>query len=251
MKNALRQKWASDEVTYGAWLAIPSAYSAELMAGLGFDWVCIDTQHGLIGYSTAVEMLQAISRTETTALVRAPWNEPGIIGKLLDAGAEGIIIPMVNSKEEAEAAVAACRYPPAGRRSYGPVRAALVHGASYFEAANQEVLCIPMVETREAVERLDDILSIPGIDAIYVGPNDLSLSLGLSPAADHDEPTFAEALSRILDCTKRHGVIAGCAGGVTVAARRASQGFQLVEVTRDAASMARMAIQDLKAVRSR
>ena len=156
------------------------------MAHAGFDWLCIDMQHGSIDYQVALSMLQAISTTDTVPIVRVPWNEPGIIMKTLDAGAYGVIVPMVNSRAEAEAAVAACRYAPQGNRSYGPGRAVLYAGPDYFANANETVLCICMIETREAIERAEEIISTPGLDAIYIGPSDLSVSLGLPPASDHD-----------------------------------------------------------------
>lgn len=249
MKNPLKQKWAAGEPTLGAWLTVPSSITAEMMARLGFDWLTIDMQHGLIGYQAAVSMLQAISTTDTVAMVRVPWNEPGVIGKVLDAGAGGVVIPMVNSPAEAEAAVAACRYPPEGRRSFGPIRAALVEGRSYFADANREVCCMPMVETRQAVESLDDILAVAGIDGVYVGPNDLSLSFGLGPASDREDPEFREAIATILDGCRRHGVIAGCAGTAQTAAKRLAQGFLFVEVSRDGGAMQRGAAADLGQIR--
>jgi 4-hydroxy-2-oxoheptanedioate aldolase len=154
------------------------------MAHQGYDWICIDMQHGVVDYQVAVTMLQAIGATATIPFVRVPWNEQGIIGKVLDAGALGVIIPMVNSVEEAKAAVASCRYYPLGSRSYGPTRAAYYAGAGYYPEANEQVACVPMIETKQAVERLDDILSVPGIDAVYVGPADLSITLGQQPRMD-------------------------------------------------------------------
>src|SRR5947209_2450933 len=168
--NTAKAKWAQGDVTLGGWLSIPSSFSAEVMAHQGLDWVCVDMQHGVIDYQVALTMLQAIGSTETIPFVRVPWNEFGIIGKVLDAGALGVIIPMVNSVEEAKAAVAACRYFPLGSRSFGPTRAGYYAGSDYYRGANTEVACIPMIETRQAVERLDEILAVPGIDAVYVGP---------------------------------------------------------------------------------
>ena len=250
MENRLKMKWAAGEPTLGAWLTVPSAVLTEMMARLGFDWLTIDLQHGLIDYQQALGMLQAISSTETVALVRVPWNEPGIIGKVLDAGAQGVVIPMVNSRSEAEAAVGACRYPPAGRRSFGPMRAALVEGRSYFADANREICCMPMVETRQAVENLDDILSVEGIDAVFVGPNDLSLSLGLGPASDRGDDEFKQAIDAILEGCRRHEIVAGCAGTAETAPKRLEQGFLFVEVSRDGGAMQRAAAADLEGVRA-
>ena len=232
-ENTLRAIWARGGAALGGWLTVPSSVSAEIMAHSGFDWVCIDMQHGLIDYSEMVHMLQGISSTDTVPLVRVPRNEPGIIGKCLDAGAWGIIVPMVNSKEEARAAVEACRYAPVGIRSYGPLRANLYAGSDYFARANDEVMCIVMVETRVAVERVDEIVSVPGVDAVYMGPADLSVTLGLAPAPDQADTIFTNALERVVDACRRHDVIPGIAGNALTAVKRLEQGFQLVEVASD------------------
>ena len=249
-QNRLKKLWREGRPALGGWLQIPSSFAAEVMAHAGFDWVCVDMQHGVIGYQQSVEMLQAISTTEAVPLVRVPWNEPGAIMKALDAGAYGVIIPMVNSREEAKAAVAACRYPPEGARSYGPVRAAYYGGLDYAINANQETCCIPMIETTQALERLDQILSVPGIDAIYVGPADLSMSLGLLPAADNDDSAFVTAIEKILAGCRRHRVVPGIAGSVKTAPKRIDQGFLMVAVVTDAAVLAEGAGRDLSEVRS-
>jgi 4-hydroxy-2-oxoheptanedioate aldolase len=232
--NGLREAFHRDRPALGAWLTIASGFSAEIMAHAGFDWVCVDMQHGVIDYQQMVTMLQAVSATDVTPLVRVPWNEPGIIGKSLDAGARGVIIPMVNTVAEAERAVSACRYAPAGTRSYGPLRATYYAGADYYEHANNDVLCIVMIETKEAVARVDDILSVPGIDAVYIGPADLSITLGLSPAPAQVAEIFNDALARVLDSCRAHGVVPGIAGNQSTAPTRIEQGFRLVEVASDA-----------------
>jgi 4-hydroxy-2-oxoheptanedioate aldolase len=246
--NGIREVWSAGRPALGAWLMVPSAFSAEIIAHAGYDWVCVDMQHGVIDYAQMVMMLQAVSSTSVTPLVRVPWNEPGIIGKSLDAGARGVIIPMVNTRDDAVRAVRACRYAPAGARSYGPVRANYYAGFDYFAHANQDVLCIVMIETREAVAHVDDILSVPGIDAVYVGPADLSVTLGLPPAPDQDDPTFNDALSRILASCSTHGVVPGIAGNQQTAPKRIEQGFRLVEVAADAALLAAGAGQALRVV---
>ena len=229
---------------------MPSSVSAEIFAHAGFDWLCIDTHHGLIDYQTSVTMLQTISPTETVPIVRVPWNEPGIIMKTLDAGAYGVIIPMVNSRGEAQAAASACRYPPRGLRSYGPGRSVLYAGMDYYPAADDEVLCIVMIETSEALEDLENILSVPGIDAVYIGPSDLSVSLGLPPAYDHDDPQFMRAIDAVLDACRRHNVAPGVhAGNVTVARKRIEQGFLMVETCDDYGSLARAAAGSLRELR--
>jgi 4-hydroxy-2-oxoheptanedioate aldolase len=232
--NVLREAWSRGRPTLGGWLTIASAFSAEIMAHAGFDWVCIDMQHGVIDYQQMVAMLQAVSSTEVTPLVRVPWNEPGIIGKTLDAGARGVIIPMVNSVSEAERAVSACRYAPAGARSYGPLRAAYYAGSDYYEHANADVLCIVMIETKEAVARVDDILAVPGIDAVYIGPADLSITFGLPPAPAQDAAIFNDALARVLESCHTHRVVPGIAGNQITAPVRVAQGFRFVEVASDA-----------------
>lgn len=246
--NTVKARWARDEVTYGGWLSIANPFTAEIMAHAGFDWLCIDMQHGVIDYAAAVTMLQVIGTTETMPFVRVPWNEPGIIGKVLDAGAMGVIIPMVNSPEEAKAAVGACRYYPQGYRSYGPTRAAYYAGMDYFAGANREVACIPMIETRQALERLDEILAVPGIDAVYVGPADLSITLGLLPRMDN-EGAFEEARLRIARACRERGVVAGIHGNASLAAKHAAAGFQMITVSGDAGALAAQAAADLRLAR--
>ena len=248
-ENSAKRAWQKGEITYGAWLSIPSAFSAEVMAHQGFDWLCIDMQHGVIDYQVAVTMLQAISTTEMLPFVRVPWNEQGIIGKMLDAGAYGVIIPMVNSVEEAQAAVRSCRYAPDGTRSYGPIRAAYYAGADYAANANAEIACIPMIETTTAVERLDEILAVPGIDAVYVGPADLSLTLGLPPAMDHDDASFQEARLKIAAACKRHGITAGIHASAALAPKHVEAGYQMITVSSDVGSLAGGAAGDLRSVR--
>ncbi|MBW7881798.1 MAG: 2,4-dihydroxyhept-2-ene-1,7-dioic acid aldolase [Caldilineaceae bacterium] len=235
-KNLVRARWQAGEAALSAWLSIPSSFSAELLAHCGFDCLTIDLQHGLIDYQSAVGMLQAISTTEATPLARVPWNEPGIIMKLLDAGCYGIICPMVNSRAEAEAFAAACRYPPAGIRSHGPRRATLYAGADYSEKANETILAIAMIETAEALANVDDIVATPGIDALYIGPADLSLSLGRQQRVDQTDPVMVEALDTILAAARRHGKIAGLhTGSAAYASQMVAKGFQLVTVQTDAA----------------
>lgn len=246
--NTMKAKWANGEVTLGSWLSIPSSFSAEIMAHQGFDWVCIDMQHGVIDYQVALTMLQAIGSTATIPIVRVPWNEPGIIGKALDAGAMGVIIPMVNSVEEAKAAVAACRYFPQGARSFGPTRASYYAGTDYFAGANSEVACIPMIETKQAVEQLDDILSVPGIDAVYVGPADLSITLGLPPGMANGG-AFEEARLLIAKKCAEHGVTAGIHANAGLAQKHAAAGYRMITISGDAVAIPAQAQADLKVAR--
>lgn len=234
--SPLKALWATGEPALGGWAALGSPLAAEMLARAGFDYVCIDNQHGINDYLATVGLLQAIDCGDTTPLVRVPWNEPGIVGKMLDAGADGVIIPMVNSVAEAEAAVAACRYAPDGARSYGPTRASLRTG-DYYATANDHVACIPMIETVAALGALDDILAVPGIDAVYVGPADLSISLGLAPGNNDDAPAFVDALETIVAACERHGVVPGIHATTALTERRLDMGFRMVTVTSDNVAM--------------
>jgi len=247
-RNTAKEKWRRGEVTYGAWLSIPDPFVAEVMAHVGFDWVCLDMQHGVIDYQAAVRMLQAIDTTDTVAFVRVPWNDFGIIGKMLDAGALGIIVPMVNTPEEARAAVNACRYFPEGSRSFGPTRVGVAAGREYFTRANEEIACIPMIETKQALEHLDEILAVPGVDAVYVGPADLSITLGLPPAVDNGG-AFEEARLAIAEACRRHGVVAGIHATAELAAKHAAAGYQMITVSGDHRAMAEGARRDLALAR--
>ena len=208
-ENKLRTMWAKGEAVVNGWLAIPSGFSAEVMAHQGFDSLTVDMQHGIVDYQTAVSMLQGISTTGVMPLARVPWNDPARLMKILDAGVYGVICPMINTREQAEAMVAACKYPPLGYRSFGPVRASVYAGTDYVEHANDDIVVMPMIETAEALKNLDDILSTPGVDAIYVGPSDLSLALGCKPRLDQTDAPVVEAQQKIVEACKKHGVIAG------------------------------------------
>jgi 4-hydroxy-2-oxoheptanedioate aldolase len=232
--NHLREIWARGDAAINGWLNLPGAFSAEVMAHQGFDSLTIDIQHGLIGYETAVGMLQAISTTDTVPVVRVPWLEPGILMKVLDAGAYGVICPMVNSAEEAENLVAWTRYPPMGTRSNGPVRANLYGGADYQPNANDTVVTFAMIETADGLDNLDEILKVPGYDATYIGPTDLSLALGCKPTFDDVEKPVAEAIEFILRKTREAGKIAGCHNGSPEwALKRIEMGFQFVTIGAD------------------
>ena len=239
MTTPLRQRWRDGETTLGGWLTIPSSVSAEITALAEFDYVCVDTQHGAIEYSDAVSMIQAILLGGSSPIVRVPWNEPGIIGKMLDAGAHGVIVPMVNSVAEAEAVVRACRYAPDGARSFGPALAAPRVDGSYVDWARDNVAVIPMIETVQAIEVLDDILAVEGIDAVYVGPADLSLTLGLPPGNNDDQASFTEALARIVSCCGRADVVAGIHSTGSLTPKRLATGFRMVTVTSDAVALRR------------
>ena len=228
--------WDQQLPTFGAWLSSPSAASAETSARVGFDYVCCDNQHGAVDYAATVGMIQGILLGGSRPVARVPWNEPGIIGKVLDAGAEGVIVPMVNSVAEAEAVVRSSRYPPKGERSFGPVLAG-IRTTDYQAGANDRVAVIPMIETVHALSNIDDILAVPGVDAIYVGPADLSLSLGLPPGNNDTEAAFTDALSTIVAACRRAGVVPGIHASGSLAERRLEQGFRMITVSADLVAM--------------
>jgi 4-hydroxy-2-oxoheptanedioate aldolase len=237
--NPLRERWASGGAIVNGWLAIPSSFSAEVMAHQGWDSLTVDLQHGVVDYQAMVPMLQAISTTATVPVVRVPWLEPGILMKTLDAGAYGVICPMVNTREDAQKLVAYTHYAPMGARSFGPIRALLYGGADYPRHANQTIVTFAMIETAKALDNLDDILSVEGLDAIYIGPSDLSLALGCNPTFDDVDPKAAEAIDHILARAKAHGVVAGIHNGAPESAlKRIAKGFQFVTIGSDARLMA-------------
>ena len=237
--NRLREIWQSGGAVVNGWLAIPNSFSAETMAHQGWDALTIDMQHGVIDYQAMVTMLQAISTTNTVPVVRVPWLEPGILMKSLDAGAYAVICPMINTREDAEKLVAYTHYAPQGTRSFGPVRALLYGGADYPQHANKTILSFAMIETKQALDNLDDILSTPGLDAIYIGPSDLSIALGCKPTFDDLDPPAAQAVDHILARAKAHGVVAGIHNGTPEAAlKRIAKGFQFVTIGSDARLMA-------------
>ncbi|MFW2334684.1 HpcH/HpaI aldolase family protein [Ilumatobacter sp.] len=244
----LREKWSAGDETLGFWLSIPGFVGAEIAARQPVDYVCIDTQHGVIDYLASASMIQAIELAGGTPIVRVPWNEPGIIGKTLDAGAHGVIVPMVNTREQAEAVVASSRYVPNGSRSWGPVMAGQRH-PDQRAWADATTAVIPMIETREAISNLDDILAVPGIDAIYVGPADLSISLGLEPHGNADESRLDDALATIVAACGRHGVTPGIHSTGALTQRRRDQGFRMITVTSDALALRAGYASELAATR--
>ena len=249
-QNAALAKWRRGEPSVGAWLSVGNVHTAELIANAGFDWVCIDMQHGLIAYSDLLRMLPAISTTDTTPLVRVSGASLPEINKALDAGAMGVIVPLVNTAEDAAAAVSACRYPPDGTRSFGPTRAALYGGRGYAAEANGQIACIVMIETQAGLDNLEAIVSTPGVSAVYVGPADLALSLGLPPRGDTDEPRHLAAVEHILATCKRLGVPAGIhTGGLEWSKRRLAMGFDFVTLGTDTGFMMQAVTADLAAVR--
>ena len=248
--NKLREIWASGGAAVNGWLAVPNGFSAETMAHQGWDSLTVDLQHGVVDYQAAVTMLTAISTTSTVPVARVPWLDPAHLMKVLDAGAYGVICPMVNSREDAERLVAYTRYPPHGTRSFGPIRGLLYGGPDYPVHANDTVVVFAMIETRDGLDNLEEILSTPGLDAVYVGPSDLSLALGCRPTFDDVDPPAAEAIELVAAKAREHGKVAGIHNGTPEAAlKRIDMGFQFVTISSDARLMASGSQQILSAMR--
>lgn len=245
IRNRLKQLWAEGRATGNGWLGVGSPFTAEIMAAQGFDSLTIDLQHGALDYAAALPMLQAMRASGVVPLVRVPWREPGIIMKALDAGAYGIICPMVNSGAEAADLVRWLRYPPEGERSFGPTRAVFAAGPGYAAEANREILAFAQIETAEALAAVDEIVATPGLDGIYVGPVDLTLSLsrGTLPAAvDREEPEMIAAFQTIVAACKDHGLRAALhCGTPDYAARAVGWGFDMVTIASDVSLLAQSA----------
>ena len=247
-KNKLKELFKAGKPIINSWLAVPSSFSAEVMANQGWDSLTIDMQHGLLDYPNAINMLQAISTTETTPMARVNWNEPGQIMKILDAGCYGIICPMISNRREAENFIQACQYPPKGYRSFGPIRASIYGGGDYAKHADQEILKLAMIETKEALEKLDEILDTPNLDGVYIGPADLSLAVGEEPGFDKAENTKAyKEILRILEATKKRNLLAGLHNGTAeYAEKMLEKGFNLVTVGSDSRYISAGAKSDLE-----
>ncbi len=234
-KNNLKKIFAEGRAVVNGWLQIPNSFSAEVMAQQGWDSLTIDMQHGVVDYPNALQMLQAISTTDVVPMARVNWNEPGQIMKILDAGSYGVICPMVSNKKQAENFVKACLYPPKGYRSFGPIRGLLYGGIDYGKYANDEILKFAMIETKEALENLDSIMSTPGLNGIYIGPADLSLAIGEEPSFDKPEgDKVYDTIMKILEKAKKNEIVAGIHNmKADYAEKMIKKGFQLVTVGSD------------------
>ena len=250
-KNKLKEIFKQGGSAINGWLQIPNSFTAELMANQNWDSLTLDMQHGIIDYSHAISMLQAISTTDVVPLARVNWNEPGQIMKILDAGAYGIICPMVSNRKEAENFVQACMYPPRGYRSYGPIRGLVYGGADYADEANNEILKFAMIETKKSLDNLDEIMQTPGLDGIYIGPADLSLAVGEKPSFDKPEgdPVY-EVIMKILEHAKKNKIIAGIQNAQPeYADKMIKKGFQLVTIGTDQRFMTAAAKAALSIIR--
>ena len=240
--NRLKSLWAQGKPALNGWCSIGNPFTAEIMAAQGFDSITIDMQHGALDYAALLPMFQAMRASGACLMARVPWNEPGIVMKALDAGAYGIICPMVNTPEDAARFVSYLRYPPLGQRSFGPTRVSFAAGANYAGEANGNMLGFAMIETAEAMANLDAIAATPGLDGLYIGPADLTLSLTqgrLPPGFDREEPEIVAAIQRILASCKAHGLRAGIhCGTPDYAARAIGWGFDLTTVGGDSRFLA-------------
>ncbi|MCB1740106.1 MAG: 2,4-dihydroxyhept-2-ene-1,7-dioic acid aldolase [Gammaproteobacteria bacterium] len=251
-KNKLREIWKSGANTINGWLGIPNSMSAEIVANAGFESVTIDMQHGCVPFPSVVPMFQAICTTDAVPMIRVPWNEPGIIMRVLDAGAYGVICPMINTVAEARALVTACRYPPLGSRSNGPFRASIYGGADYVQHANDEVLVLAMIETEQAIANLPEILKVEGLDGVYVGPSDLGLSMGEQATLAPTAQKVIDGIKKIADLTNAAGLIPGihCDGPETILTRY-EQGYRFATLLNDARLMAAACQNGVNAVRGK
>jgi len=233
--NPLRRLWREGRTVRNGWLAIPSILSAEVMGRAGWDSLTIDMQHGTADYADMLSMLPVIQQTGTVPMVRVPWNDPAHIMRALDAGALGVICPMIEGAEDAARFVSACLYPPKGTRSFGPIRARLAWGNGYGAAANAEILPLAMIETRGAVAALDDILAVDGLAGVYIGPADLASDHSFPPAFDRTEPEMLAIIEHIRVSAQAKGMLAGIhCGTPDYAAGMAASGFDLVTIASDA-----------------
>ncbi|GAB5508646.1 MAG: aldolase/citrate lyase family protein [Hyphomicrobiales bacterium] len=258
IKNELKRRWAADEPTINGWLSIGNPFTAEIMAAQGYDSLTVDVQHGALDYANMLAMFQAMRASGVVPMARVPWLEPGAIMKAMDGGAYGIICPMVNNAAEAAQLVEYMRYPPHGLRSFGPTRVNFSAGQGYAAEANDEILCIAMIETAEAVKNLEAIAATPGIDGLYVGPADLTLGVTngrLAPGFDREEPEMVEVIQRIAKVAKANAIIAGIqCGSESYAAKAIGWGYSMVTLTNDVrllATGARQSVSNMHALLGR
>ncbi len=232
--NNLIKIWEADKPVINGWLSIPNSFTAEAFGKMGWDSITIDMQHGQNDYQSSISMLQGLSNSNALPMVRVPWNEPGIIMKMLDLGVMGIIAPMINTKEDCEKFLSYCYYPPIGQRSFGPMRAQLVHGPNYFNQANKNIISFAMIETKQAVDNLDEILSFPNLTGVYIGPADMSSSYGMPPKFDVKEDPVFSNIKLIAKKAKQYGKIAGIHNGSTKYAKEMIEiGYRFVSILSD------------------
>ena len=239
--NFVRQKLKRGEPSIGTWLTLPDIFTAQLMSRMGFDWLTVEMEHTPTTIEVAGANFALIANAGVVPLVRIPINNIENIKRVLDIGAWGIVVPMVNSRAEAEAVVEAARYRPIGRRTIGGSLHAANYdtdAATYYAKANDEILVIIMAEHVDAIERAEDILSVPGIDAVFVGPNDLHASMGQPPTFDSGNKQYCDAVEHILKTAQTNKIAAGIhVADAAQAQRRIKEGFQFIALASDAGFM--------------
>jgi 4-hydroxy-2-oxoheptanedioate aldolase len=252
MPDTLRARMADGEVVNNGWLSMADTFGAELMAQSGWDSLTLDMQHGLIGYGEMVHILQTLQRFDLPVLVRTPWKDLATISRCLDAGANGVIAPMINTVAEARDLVSASRFTPVGARSHGPVRAAAYGtGGTYYKTANSDILVLAMIETPEGLANLDGILAVEGIDGLFVGPGDFGLCLGFPPTLDRREPEVLEAYKSIVAKARAANKIPGIHNAsAEYSAEMTAMGFQFHAVLSDGALLQRAATAQVEAFRA-
>lgn len=252
MNAPIRRVLDDGGTVFGMWAGIASSLPAEFAGAMGYDYVCIDQQHAAIDAADMTAMMQGARAGGAAPLVRVAENQPWLIARALDMGALGVIVPMVDDAEAAGRAVAACRYLPEGRRSFGPVRAGLAVGSARTADLGSEPLCMVMIETREGLDNVEAIAQTPGLDGLYVGPSDLALALGLEPGRRLEAPALLEAVEHVRQVCESNGLIAAvhCLNGED-AARVSEQGFSLITVGVDLLFLQAGMASELAAARSR
>ena len=246
----LRELVTERRAAHGGWCMISSAFAAEVLSAAGCDWLCIDLQHGLIDEDAMRVMVQAAAIRGTPVLVRVPWNEPGAIMRALDAGAEGVIVPMVNTPEDARVAAGASRYPPVGYRSWGPLRSGMAQPDFNPALGNEQTVCLVMIETHAAVDNVDAILDVPGVDGVFVGPNDLAISHSGAKAGAGKSERDVEMIGRVAAACARRGRVAGIScTGPEDAHRWAEAGYSLLGLPSDAGLLGDAMVAQLAAAR--
>jgi 4-hydroxy-2-oxoheptanedioate aldolase len=253
--NPMKALWAQNKAIINGWCSVGNSFTAEIMASAGYDSVTADLQHGAFDYHAALTMFQAMRASGVAVMARVPWLDGGAIMKVLDAGAYGVICPMINTREEAERLVSFVRYPPVGTRSFGPTRANFAAGANYGGEADDTIVCFAMIETREAFDNVEAIAATPGLDGLYIGPADLTLGLTgkrYRTGFDREEPEMVEAIQRILTVAHAAGIRAGLHNGTAAyAAKAIGWGFDLVTVSNDVRLLAGAAEASVAEVRRR
>ena len=234
-KNVVMEKLRRGEPSIGTWVSIGNPLVAEILAHAGFDWLAVDMEHNAIDMENLLSCFYAIATTDTVPFVRVPWNDPQILKRVLDIGAYGVVVPNIKSPEEAELAVQACRYAPEGFRGVGSIRGRLYGGSDYYEKANEEIAVVLMIEDAEAVRRIAEICNVPGVDVLFIGPNDLASSLGVPTGYDNSHPDHKAAVRQVLETGKRFNIPVGIhCGSATEVNRRIEEGFLWMPIVNDA-----------------